>query len=161
MPKPVSHGHAWTAKEARKNDSWLNFLFLWRKEDFVSHQDNMMWNSSNTGSPLESGEEETTSLPASPIILYHITFFFFFPSSCGIFTWATDRHLKFNRSKTTVLLILIFKDFNWRIIALQCWVGSCHTTIGISHKYRYIPSLLNLPPLLPYPTPVGCLPAPG
>ena len=74
MPKPW---HAWTAKEARKIDSWLNFLFLWRKEDFVSHQDHMMWNSSNIGSPLESGEEEeTTACNPSPIILHHITIFF-------------------------------------------------------------------------------------
>ena len=71
----LSHGHAWTAKEARKIDSWLNFLFLWRKEDFVSHQDHMMWNSSNTGSTLESGEEEeTTAFTPSPTILHHITF---------------------------------------------------------------------------------------
>ena len=30
--------------------------------------------------------------------------------------------------------------------ALQCCVGFCHTATRISHKYTYIPFLLNLPP---------------
>ena len=36
--------------------------------------------------------------------------------------------------------------YTWRIIALQCYIGFCHTTTWISHKYTYVPSLLNLPP---------------
>ena len=35
--------------------------------------------------------------------------------------------------------------FNWRIIALQYSVGFCHATTWTSHKYKYMPSLLNLP----------------
>ena len=35
--------------------------------------------------------------------------------------------------------------FNWRIIALQDCVGFCHTSAWISHRYTYVPSLLNLP----------------
>ena len=35
--------------------------------------------------------------------------------------------------------------FDWKIIALQCCVGFCHTSTWISHRYTYIPSLLNLP----------------
>ena len=42
-----------------------------------------------------------------------------------------------------------FLIFNWRIIALQCCAGFCLTTMWISHKYTYIPFLLNL---LPTPT---------
>ena len=40
--------------------------------------------------------------------------------------------------------------FNWRIIALQCCAGFCHTTMWINHKYVYIyiySSFLNLPPI--------------
>ena len=30
--------------------------------------------------------------------------------------------------------------FNWRIIAFQCCVGFCHTSVWISHKYTYVAS---------------------
>ena len=40
--------------------------------------------------------------------------------------------------------ILFF--FNWRISALQCCVGFCHTIMQNSHKYTHAPSLLNLLP---------------
>ena len=49
-------------------------------------------------------------------------------------------------------LFFLFKCiFNWRIIALQCYIGFCHTTMWISHKHTYVHSLLNLfsPPHLP------------
>ena len=36
--------------------------------------------------------------------------------------------------------------FNRRIIALQCCVGFCLSTMWISPKHRYISSLLNFPP---------------
>ena len=40
--------------------------------------------------------------------------------------------------------------FNWRIIALQNFVF-CQTSTRISHRYTYIPYLLNLPPYsIPY-----------
>ena len=32
---------------------------------------------------------------------------------------------------------------NWRIVALQYCVGFCHTSTWISHRYTYVPSLLN------------------
>ena len=49
---------------------------------------------------------------------------------------------------------LLFLFFNWRKIALQCCVGFCHMTVGISHNYTCIRSLLSLAPL-PHPTPLG------
>ena len=42
------------------------------------------------------------------------------------------------------------KIFNWRIIALQCSVGFCHTTRWMGHQYTYVHSLLSFPPT---PTP--------
>ena len=42
--------------------------------------------------------------------------------------------------------------FNWRIIALQNFVVFCQTSTWISLMYRYVPSLLSLPPIsLPIP----------
>ena len=41
--------------------------------------------------------------------------------------------------------------FSWRIIALQCCVGFCHTSAWISHRYKDVPSLMNLPPTPPPP----------
>ena len=41
-------------------------------------------------------------------------------------------------------LVVFF--FNWKIITLQYYVAFCYTTMWISCKYTYIPSLLSLPP---------------
>ena len=41
--------------------------------------------------------------------------------------------------------------FNWRIIALQCCIGFCHTTMWISYKYTYVlgrKALTNLDSIL-------------
>ena len=43
--------------------------------------------------------------------------------------------------------------FNWRMITFQYCVDFCHATWWISHKYTYVPSLLNL--ALPC-TPLDC-----
>ena len=37
--------------------------------------------------------------------------------------------------------------FYWKIIALQNFVAFCQTSTWISHRYTYIPSLLNLSPI--------------
>ena len=52
--------------------------------------------------------------------------------------------------QTPLILFLIFKIFNWRIIALQCCVGFCHTTRWISCEYTYFPLPLKPPS---HPTP--------
>ena len=48
--------------------------------------------------------------------------------------------------RSTVHVSLKIFIFNWRIVALQYCIDFCHTTMWISHKYIYVPSLLNLPP---------------
>ena len=53
--------------------------------------------------------------------------------------------------------LILFFSFNWRIMALQCWIGFSYTTTQISHKYICNPSLLRLP----RPTPLGHHRAPG
>ena len=40
----------------------------------------------------------------------------------------------------------VYFFFNWRIIALQCCGGLCHTSTWISHNYICISPLLSLPP---------------
>ena len=47
-------------------------------------------------------------------------------------------------------VFFLFFFLNWRIIALQYCVGLYHTSTWISHRYTYVPSLLNP---LPSPTP--------
>ena len=50
------------------------------------------------------------------------------------------------RGKLFIFVFFLKFFFNWRIIALQHCVSFCHTSTWISHKYTYVPSLLNLPP---------------
>ena len=73
-------------------------------------------------------------------------------SSCIKYTSLRNSEI----SLSTLFFNLKF-TFNWRIIALQCCVGFCSTTIWIS---RISPSFLNLPSP-PHPTAVGCHRAPG
>ena len=53
-----------------------------------------------------------------------------------------------------LLLFLIYLVSNWRVIALQNFVVFSPTSTRISHRYTYIPSLLNL---LPISLPIPCL----
>ena len=61
-----------------------------------------------------------------------------------IVTWAWEE-----------LLLVLSIIFNWRITAWQYCIGFCHTSTWISHRYKYVPSLLKLPlishPILPLP----------
>ena len=48
--------------------------------------------------------------------------------------------------------LFFFFFFYWRIVSLQNFAFFCQTSTWISHRYTYIPSLLNLPPIsLPSP----------
>ena len=65
----------------------------------------------------------------------------------------------FKCSNECLFISILLKNywfFNWRIIALQTFAVFCQTSTWISHRYTYIPSLLNLPPFsLPIPPLLG------
>ena len=65
--------------------------------------------------------------------------------SCPPLNYQTLGHIYYSLSCPHILQSFFF--LNWKIIALQCYVGFCHTT-WVSHKYTYCPSLFNLPPTL-------------
>ena len=71
------------------------------------------------------------------------------PSHCIAFThsniWFTESSVSFFN------YFLLYLFFNWRIIALQNFVVFCQASTWISHRYTYIPSLLN--PSISLPTP--------
>ena len=45
----------------------------------------------------------------------------------------------------SALIFIIIIILNWKMSALQYYVGSCHTSTWISHRYTHVPFLLNLP----------------
>ena len=55
----------------------------------------------------------------------------------------------------------LFVYFNWRMIALQFWVGFCRVSAWICRRFAYVPSLVTPPPPPPHPTPQGWHRAPG
>ena len=73
---------------------------------------------------------------------------FFFPLACCRGT-VQGRHPYLKPLRPAVGFFLFFSFFNWSVIALQCCVSFCYITTCISHMYRYIPSLLDLPPTSP------------
>ena len=84
----------------------------------------------------------------------------------SFYRWVNEWPERLNNLFTIVELfgrirLPSFFFFNWRIIALQNFVVFCQTSTWISHRYTYIPSLLNLPPIsLPIPAPPGWYRAP-
>ena len=53
---------------------------------------------------------------------------------------------KYVYSAPLSIYLFYFNFLNWRIIALQKFVVLCQTSTCISHRYTYIPALLNLSP---------------
>ena len=51
------------------------------------------------------------------------------------------------KMSTQILCSFFFLFFYWRITVLQNFVVFCQTSTWISHRYTYIPSILNLPPI--------------
>ena len=61
-----------------------------------------------------------------------------------------------NRTWASLFLKFIY-FFNWKIIAVQNYMGFCQTLTWISHRNTYAPSPLEPPSyLLPHPTSLGC-----
>jgi len=77
----------------------------------------------------------------------HLQHFFAF-----IMIWAFFQE----RLKYFQLTSFFFFNFYWRIIALQYCAGFCHTSTWISHRFTYVASLLNLPPIS-HPIPPLCV----
>ena len=59
-----------------------------------------------------------------------------------VFSSTTNRKHQFSNAQPSLRSNSIL---NWRIIALQCCIGFCHTTTWISYKYTYVPFFLSLP----------------
>ena len=53
--------------------------------------------------------------------------------------------LNFSRLAREFTIFLNVFIFNWGITALQYCVSFCYASTWISHRYSYVPSLLNLP----------------
>ena len=64
------------------------------------------------------------------------------------FTWWKNQYSLF----LMILNSMLFIFFNWRIIALKYGVGFCRMSTWISHRYAYVPSLLNLTPTPSHPS---------
>lgn len=87
-------------------------------------------------------------ISSSIIHLVSISFLFFFliPSvSVFIFFLA---HLFLISTEQNIII--------GRTSALQYCAGLCHTATRISHRYTYVPSLLNCSPIFPTIPPPGC-----
>ena len=54
--------------------------------------------------------------------------------------------LMIRKGKESTFLTVSCLEYNffWRIIALQYYIGFCHASTWVSHRYTYVPSLLNL-----------------
>ena len=99
------------------------------------------------------------------LFLHWIIFGYMFP--CDSLFFSTFKKLSWNIHKIqyfthfySLFLKLIYflkLIFNWRIIALQYYVGFCHISTCISLRCTYVPSLLTS---FPPPNPPSCHRAP-
>ena len=79
---------------------------------------------------------------------WHLLSTFFFKLQYLVLS-RNPRNSHWIKEIKTIYTKVIFKNLflYWRIIALQSFVIFCQTSAWISHRYTYIPSLLNLPPI--------------
>ena len=99
------------------------------------------------------------------LFLHWIIFGYMFP--CDSIFFSTSEKLSWNIHKIQYfthfysfflkLIYFLKLIFNWRIIALQYYVGFCHISTCISLRCTYVPSLLTS---FPPPNPPSCHRAP-
>ena len=89
------------------------------------------------------------------ILQFWLVVFYIFCILAKIFAVFISFLLQFSNSLKNVYLLII----NWRMIALQCYIGFCHTTLWLSHTcvcvYIYTHTHIYALPLEPpsHPTP--------
>ena len=95
----------------------------------------------------------STGIPSPPLALFvvmlpkpHLTSHSRMSGSRWVSTplWLSESWRSFLCSSSVYSFFFLFF---WRIIALQNFVVFCQTSTWISHRFTYIPSLLNLLPI--------------
>ena len=135
------------------SDSLISSSTTWASVTVFFSLISMAWTSKTTLNKSKSGSTylipdlRGNTFSFSPLIMMFAVVLLYTPFICWdcLLLWTLSAGIFF---------------FNCRIIALLWYVGFCHKTTWIKHKYTYINSFLSLPPTL-YFTSLGHYRAPG